>query len=110
MRTGTSPRLRARATPPPGPTDGDGGPATTARVHATQGAYDNSGNLFILDSAGDFSLNVRRIGTDGRITTVVRQAGTFPIGMASDGTSIYLADLNPSVNRVARLAGSTFVA
>jgi uncharacterized protein (TIGR03437 family) len=95
--------------PPPGPTDGDGGPATAARVHATQGAFDNSGNLFILDSAGDFSLNVRRIGMDGRITTVARQVGQYPAGMAGDGTNIYLADLNPAVNRVARLVGNAFV-
>jgi uncharacterized protein (TIGR03437 family) len=94
---------------PPGPTDGDGGPATSARVHATQGAYDSSGNLFILDSAGDFSLNVRRIGADGRITTVARQVGQYPDGMASDGANIYLADLNPAVNRVAKLAGNAFV-
>jgi uncharacterized protein (TIGR03437 family) len=95
---------------PPGPTDGEGGPATSARVHATQGAYDTNGNLFFLDSSGgDFSLNVRRIGMDGRITTVARQVGQYPNGMASDGTNIYLADLNPSVNRVARLAGNAFV-
>jgi uncharacterized protein (TIGR03437 family) len=88
--------------------DGDGGLATNARIHATQGAFDSSGNLFILDSAD--ALNVRRIGTDGRITTVARLVGQFPIGMASDGTNIYLADLNPAVNRVARLAGNAFVA
>jgi hypothetical protein len=106
---GTISTIAGTGDAPPGPTDGDGGPATSARVHATQGAYDSSGNLFILDSAGDFSLNVRLIGTDGRITTVAQRVGTFPAGMASDGSNIYLSDLNPVVNRVARLAGSAFV-
>lgn len=87
--------------------DGDGGPATNARTHATQGAFDNSGNLFILDSAD--ALNVRRIGADGHITTVARQVGTLTLGMASDGANVYLADANVAVNRVARLAGNAFV-
>ena len=107
--SGTISTIAGTGDAPPGPTDGDGGPATAARVHATQGAYDSSGNLFILDSAGDFSLNVRRIGTDGRITTVAQRVGTLPVGMASDGANIYLADANPAVNRVAKLSGSAFV-
>ena len=91
----------------PGPNDGDGGLATSARIHATLGTYDSGGNLFFLDS-GDFGLNMRRIDVNGRISTVAHSVGVFPIGMASDGTNIYLADLNPAVNRVARLTGSTF--
>jgi uncharacterized protein (TIGR03437 family) len=112
---GTITTIAGNGQPPVTATDGDGGPATSARVHAILGAYDNTGALFILDSAsvpGSFTenLNVRRIGADGHITTVAKGVGVYPSGMASDGPNIYLADLNPAVNRVARLTSTgTFV-
>src|ERR1039458_7327171 len=47
---------------------GDGGAATRASLHAPSGlALDSSGNLYIAD---EFNHRIRRVGTDGVITTM----------------------------------------
>src|SRR5260370_612242 len=52
---------------------GDGGPAVDARLYYPEGvAVDNKGNLFIADS---FHSAIRKVDTDGNITTV---AGLSP--------------------------------
>jgi len=59
---------------------GDGGPATSAMLDQPEGvALDASGNLYIADS---FNQRIRKVGTDGVITTV---AGTGVKGYSGDG-------------------------
>ena len=59
---------------------GDGGPATDARLGGVFGlAVDSSGNLFLADVG---NRRVRRVGTDGVITTV---AGSGEPGIGGDG-------------------------
>ncbi len=59
---------------------GDGGPATAARLNGPRMiALDAAGNLYIADS---FNHRIRRLGTDGVITTV---AGTGVAGFSGDG-------------------------
>jgi NHL repeat len=57
---------------------GDGGPATSARLMYAQGvAVDAKGNVYVVDRH-----RVRRVGPDGRITTI---AGTVARGYSGDG-------------------------
>jgi sugar lactone lactonase YvrE len=59
---------------------GDGGPATQAQLANPAGvAVDNTGTLYIIDQVNQ---RVRRVSTDGTITTV---AGTGIPGFAGDG-------------------------
>ncbi|MEW5748993.1 MAG: hypothetical protein AB1793_09465, partial [Candidatus Thermoplasmatota archaeon] len=59
---------------------GDGGPASQALFNAiTDVVYDKQGNLFVLDSG---NVRVRRISTDGIVTTV---AGNGQVGRGPDG-------------------------
>jgi hypothetical protein len=63
---------------------GDGGPATSARLHlafqiSASLAVDNAGNLFIADAENH---RVRRVSADGIITTV---AGNGLRGFSGDG-------------------------
>jgi RHS repeat-associated protein len=59
---------------------GDGGPAINARLYYPQGlAVDNEGNLYI---AGGNNFSVRKVNTEGIITTV---AGTGILGYSGDG-------------------------
>jgi RHS repeat-associated protein len=63
-----------------GTTLGDGGPATSARLHGpTAIAVAPEGSLFIADTNGH---RIRQVGTDGTITTV---AGTGASGLSGDG-------------------------
>ncbi len=69
--------------------EGDGGPATQARLnHPTGIALDSIGNLYIADRANN---RIRRVGLDGTITTV---AGTGTSGNTGDGGAALLATLN----------------
>jgi uncharacterized protein (TIGR03437 family) len=69
--------------------EGDGGPATQARLnHPTGLALDSIGNLYIADGANN---RIRRVGLDGTITTL---AGTGSAGNTGDGGAAALATLN----------------
>jgi uncharacterized protein (TIGR03437 family) len=69
--------------------EGDGGPATQARLHHPQGiALDTIGNLYIADHDNN---RIRRVGLDGTITTV---AGTGTAGNTGDGGAAVAATLN----------------
>lgn len=61
---------------------GDGGPAREARLGESAGdvAVDRAGNVYLAEGDGDH--RIRRIGTDGIITTV---AGTGSPGFSGDG-------------------------
>src|SRR5207237_1356484 len=59
---------------------GDGGPAAQAQLYFPQGiAVDSAGNLYIADMANQ---RVRKVATDGTITTV---AGNGQPGYGGDG-------------------------
>src|SRR3972149_327113 len=59
---------------------GDGGPATAAQVYIPLAvAVDRQGNLFIADTRNH---RIRKVGVDGRITTV---AGRGAVGLCGDG-------------------------
>ncbi len=68
-------------------TTGDGGPATSARLYAPRGlAFDAAGNLYVATVQG-----VRKIGTDGKISTF---AGNGVSGSAGDGGLATSASVN----------------
>ena len=69
--------------------EGDGGPATQARLNHPSGiALDSIGNLYIADHGNN---RIRRVGLDGTITTF---AGTGTSGNKGDGGAAVLATLN----------------
>jgi hypothetical protein len=68
---------------------GDGGPAVLARLNGPRMiSLDSVGNLYIADS---FNHRIRRVGTDGVITTV---AGTGVAGFSGDGGPATAAQLS----------------
>lgn len=68
---------------------GDGGAATSAQLDTPSGvAVDSTGNLFIADSHNH---RIRRVGTDGIITTI---AGNGVAGLTGDGANATSAELN----------------
>ncbi len=88
---------------------GDGGLATSAQLSApTSVRFDSSGNLFIADCNNG---RIRKVATDGTITTVMGQGQTFtgraidadfqdPQAMASDGNgNIIVADYDANAIR-----------
>jgi uncharacterized protein (TIGR03437 family) len=85
---------------------GDGGYATGAALDAPQGlAFDSSGNLYIVDA---FNSNVRKVDTNGTISTVA--GGQGQSGFAGDGgpaTSALLT--NPSGIAIDR-SGNLYIA
>jgi hypothetical protein len=105
---------------------GDGGPATSAELNSPAGvAMDAAGNLFIADSGND---RIRRVGTNGIITTVAGGALNIygeaygysgdggpatnaqmnaPLGVAVDGTgNLFIADYNNNRIREVKTNGS----
>src|ERR1019366_551365 len=85
---------------------GDGGLATGAALDSPQGlAFDSSGNLYIVDA---FASNVRKVDTNGVISTVAGDQGQG--GFAGDGgpaTSALLA--NPTGVAIDR-SGNIYIA
>jgi uncharacterized protein (TIGR03437 family) len=103
---------------------GDSGQATAAELNSPCAlAFDKSGNLFVADSANS---RVRRIGTDGVITTVAGKGTnafsgdgkaatdaeiSFPCGLAFDSSgNLLIADgSNNAIRKVASSNISTIV-
>jgi uncharacterized protein (TIGR03437 family) len=104
---------------------GDGGPATAATLNTpTSMVFDAAGNLYFADSSNQ---RIRRIGTDGIITTIAGNglegfsgdggfatsaSMDFPLGLARDQAgNLYFADGNNNRIRKISAAGiiSTFV-
>jgi hypothetical protein len=84
---------------------GNGGMATNASMNNPSGvAVDTCGNLFIADTSNDF---VRKVGTDGIITTV---AGLGYPGYSGDGYAATNAGLNEPFGISADSSGNLFIA
>ena len=85
--------------------NGDGGPATNARFHATYGlATDNAGNVYICDAENN---RVRMVNTSGIITTV---AGNGAPGFGGDGGAAIACKLNHPTGVFVDGAGNIFIA
>lgn len=84
---------------------GDSGSATQARLNHPSGvATDSSGNLYIADRDNN---RIRRVSTDGTITTV---AGTGASGNAGDGGLATDAQLNAPSSVSVDAAGNLYIA
>jgi uncharacterized protein (TIGR03437 family) len=97
---------------------GDNGPATAAGIDPYDVAIDSSGNLFVVDQLNN---RIRKVATDGTITTVVGTGSpgytgdggpaaeaqlNFPTGIAVDHSgNLYIADNHNSVVRRVTAAG-----
>lgn len=83
---------------------GDGGAATNASFYSLLGVTaDSSGNIFLSDS---FSMVVRKVGTNGIITTV---AGNGVQGFAGDGGAGNNAKLSTPRGLAADSLGNVFI-
>lgn len=83
---------------------GDGGPARLAALNTPTGvAYDTSGNLYISDLANH---RIRRVGTDGIITTF---AGNGTAGFAGDGGRAINARLSSPLTIATDSRGNLFI-
>jgi uncharacterized protein (TIGR03437 family) len=95
---------------------GDGGPATSALINSPANPqYDGSGNLYFLDTG---NYRIRRIDTEGIVTTVVGDGQAPVAGLDSEGPAtarsipndvlfavdasgnIYIADSSAGIRRV----------
>jgi Bacterial Ig-like domain (group 3)/Abnormal spindle-like microcephaly-assoc'd, ASPM-SPD-2-Hydin/NHL repeat len=74
---------------------GDGGPATSAQLNSPAGvAVDRAGNLYIADTLNDV---IRKVTTDGTITTIAGSFGSEGLGGASGPATSVSLDLPISV-------------
>ncbi|WP_295433562.1 PKD domain-containing protein [uncultured Thiodictyon sp.] len=84
---------------------GDGGPATAASLYGPQGVeIGPDGSLLIADT---YNYRVRRVGPDGRITTV---AGNGQKGFSGDGGPATAASLRYPIGVAVRPDGSLLIA
>lgn len=84
---------------------GDGGPATDATMMEPYGlALDAAGNLYISDWSAHV---VRKVATDGRISTV---AGSGVAGYSGDGGGAASAQLNMPAGMSVDAAGNLYIA
>ena len=84
---------------------GDGGPATQAELNVPIGPFlDAFGNLFILDLHNNV---IRKVGTDGIITTV---AGNGTVGYSGDGGPATKAELYWPNGVAVDASGNLFIA
>jgi uncharacterized protein (TIGR03437 family) len=82
---------------------GDGGPATAAQFFVPNDlALDADGNVHVADTGNN---RIRRIATDGTITTI---AGSDTFGFAGDGGPVSAAVLNSPSNVALDSAGNIF--
>jgi RHS repeat-associated protein len=85
--------------------NGDGGPAVQADLdHPTKVVVGPDGTLYIADSLNQ---RIRRVGTDGIITTL---AGNGTVGYSGDGGPATRAELYRPVGLAAGLDGSVYIA
>ncbi|SPE25348.1 NHL repeat containing protein (fragment) [Candidatus Sulfopaludibacter sp. SbA3] len=83
---------------------GDGGPATQAALDFPTGVKaDNGGNLYVADSMNH---RIRRIATDGTITTI---AGNGTPGFSGDGGKATSAQLNNPVAVAVDFSGNVYI-
>ena len=84
---------------------GDGGPATSARLHNPAGvAVDAGGNVYIAD---EFNARVRMVNTSGVISTI---AGNGTFGFGGDGGLAITAELYQPVGVVLDGSGNIYIA
>ncbi len=84
---------------------GDAGPASAAQLFDPWGmAFDTSGNLYIADQLNN---RVRKVGTDGTITTV---AGNGTAGYTGDTKAATSATLNHPTAVVVDASGNLYIA
>ena len=83
---------------------GDGGAATNARIFPWGAACDGAGNLYIADP---FNNRIRRVDTNGNITTV---AGNGVEGFSGDGTAATNASLDLPFGVAVDAAGNVYIA
>jgi len=84
---------------------GDGGPATQAQLNLPYGvAVGADGSLYIADSSNEL---IRRVGSDGRITTV---AGMGSISFGGDGGPATEAQFDYPVSVVVGAEGQLYIA
>jgi trimeric autotransporter adhesin len=84
---------------------GDNGPATNAELNYPYAvALDNSGNLYIDDVA---NYRIRKVSTDGTITTVV---GTGVVGYSGNGGPATSATINSPFGIILDPAANLFIA
>ena len=83
---------------------GDGGPATAAQFNSPQGVtVDSAGNVYVADT---FNSRVRKIATNGTITTV---AGTGVSGYSGDGGLASNAQMRAPTGVAMDSAGALYV-
>jgi RHS repeat-associated protein len=82
---------------------GDGGPATAAGIFAVRIAVGPDGSLFFADSS---NRRIRRVGTDGIITTV---AGSGDTGFSGDGGPATAANLTQPAALAVGPDGSLYI-
>jgi hypothetical protein len=102
-RVGTNGIITVVAGTGTGGFSGDGGPATNAMLNYPQGlAVDAAGNLFIAESK-----RIRKVGTNGIITTV---AGNGTYGFSGDGGQATNAALSTPPRLAVDASGNLFLA
>jgi trimeric autotransporter adhesin len=85
--------------------NGDGGPATNARLNNVTGvAFDRAGNLYLSEN---YAHRVRKISSDGTITTV---AGIGTPGFSGDGGPATRAQLSGPDGLAFDAAGNLYIA
>jgi len=83
---------------------GDNGPATQAQLNPRGVAVDASGNLYIADGLNE---RIRRVGTNGIITTI---AGNGQAGFSGDGAAAVAAMFSNPVGVALDASGNVYVA